>query len=75
MSEVAAMQDKGGVDPRVLDERELIALVRATQEEIESHGEWNELKVLLSDLARELLERRVLEKVQLVRLMELRRPE
>jgi len=69
------MQDKGGVDPRVLDERELIALVRATQEEIESHGEWNELKVLLSDLARELLERRVLEKVQLVRLMELRRPE
>lgn len=69
------MQDKVGVDPKALDERELIALVRATQEEIEAHGASNELKVLLSDCGRELLERCVREKVQLVHLMEARRPE
>ena len=75
MYEVAAMQDRVGVDPRVLNERELLALLRATQEELEVHGEWNELNVLLRDFARELLERRLLEKVRLVRLMPLSRPE
>jgi hypothetical protein len=39
------MQDKVGVDPKVLNDVELIALVRETQEEIEAHGEWNELNV------------------------------
>jgi hypothetical protein len=69
------MQDRVGVDPRVLDERELLAPMRAAQEEIEAHGGWNELNVLLRDFARELLERRLLQKVQLVRLMPLSRPE
>ena len=75
MPEVVAVQEKAGIDTRVLDERELIALVRATLEEIEAHGEWNELKILLGDCAKELLERRLLEKIQLVHLMELPRPE
>jgi hypothetical protein len=33
------MQDKVGVDPKVLNDVELIALVRETQEELEAHGE------------------------------------
>jgi hypothetical protein len=49
MSEVA-VQDKVGVDPKALDERELMALVRATQEEIEAHGEWNEFESLVKRL-------------------------
>ncbi len=69
------IQDKVGVDPKVLNDVELIALVRETQEEIEAHGEWNELNVLLRDFAAELVKRRVLSRVQFVRLMELRRPE
>ncbi len=69
------IQDKVGVDPKVLNDVELIALVRETQEEIEAHGEWNELNVLLRDFAAELVKRRVLSRVQFVRSMELRRPE
>jgi hypothetical protein len=33
--------------------------VRETQEEIEAHGEWNQLNVLLRDFAAELVKRRV----------------
>jgi hypothetical protein len=69
------MQDKVGVDPKVLNDVELIALVRETQEEIEAHGEWNELNVLLRDFAAELVKRRVLSTVQFVGLIELSRPD
>jgi hypothetical protein len=69
------MQDKVGVDPKVLNDVELINLVRETQEEIEAHGEWNELNVLLRDFVAELVKRRVLATVQFVGLMELSRPD
>jgi hypothetical protein len=69
------MQDKVGVDPKVLNDVELIDLVRETQEELEAHGEWNELNVLLRDLAAELVKRRVLSRVQFVGLMELSQPD
>ena len=69
------MQDKVGVDPKVLNDVELIALVRETQEQIEAHGEWNELNVVLRDSAAELVKRRVLSRAQFVGLMELSRPE
>ena len=69
------MQDKVGVNPKVLNDVELIALVRETQEEIEAHSELNELNSLLRDFAMELVKRRVLAKVQFVRLIELSRPE
>jgi hypothetical protein len=36
---VDVMQEKVGVDPKVLNDVELIALVRETQEELEAHGE------------------------------------
>jgi hypothetical protein len=42
-------------------------------EEIDAHGEWNELNVLLHDFAAELVKRRVLSRAQLVGLMELSR--
>jgi hypothetical protein len=69
------MQDKVGVDPKVLNDIELIDLVRETQEEIEAHGEWNELNVLLRDFAAELVKRRVLSTVQFAGLMELSQPD
>lgn len=69
------MQDKVGVDPKVLNDIELIDLVRETQEEIEAHGEWNELSVLLRDFAAELVKRRVLSTVQFAGWMELRQPD
>ncbi len=69
------MQDTVGVDPKVLNDIELIDLVRETQEEIEAHGEWNELSVLLRDFAAELVRRRVLSTVQFAGLMELSQPD
>jgi hypothetical protein len=69
------MQHEVEVDPEVLNDAELIALMRETQDEIEAHGEWNELNVLLRDLAAELIKRRVLSRVQFVGYMELSRPE
>lgn len=61
------MQDRLGVDQKDLSG--LIALVRETQGKIEAHGEVNELNVILLDFARELLKRRVLARVEFVRLM------
>jgi len=69
------IKDMVGVDPKVLNDVELIALVRETQEEIEAHGEWNELNVLLHDCAAELVKRRVHSRAQFVGLMELSPPE
>ena len=54
------MQDKVGVDQRASD-AELIALLCNAQDEIEAHGEWNELNLLLHDFARELLKQRLLQ--------------
>lgn len=48
----------------------MIALVRQTQEEFEAHGELNQLNLLLRDFSREIMERRLLEKVEFVRLKE-----
>jgi hypothetical protein len=60
MSEVAVMQDKAGVDQRTSD-AELIALLYKAQDNIEAHGELNELNLLLHDFAKELLKQRLLQ--------------
>jgi hypothetical protein len=74
MYEVAVMQDEAGVDQKASD-AELIALVRRAQEELEAHGELNQMNLLLRDFARELLKQRLLERVEFVLLMEFSRPE
>jgi hypothetical protein len=71
---VAVMQDKAAVDQNVSD-AELIVLLRKTNEEIVAHGELNELNLLLHDFARELLKQRLLQRVEFVGMMELRRPQ
>ena len=71
------MQDGAGVDQKVSD-AELIALVRRAQEELEeleAHGELNQVSLLLRDFARELLKQRLLLRVEFVRMIELSRPE
>ena len=68
------MQDEAGVDQKASD-AELIALVRRAQEELEAHGELNQMNLLLRDSARELLKQRLLERVEFVLLMEFSRPE
>ena len=52
------MQDKAEVEQRVSD-AELIALVSEVQDEIAVHGRVNESNLLLRDLARELLKKRL----------------
>jgi hypothetical protein len=74
MYEVGVMQDEAGVDQKASD-AELIALVRRAQEELEAHGELNQMNLLLRDFARELLKQRLLERVEFVLLMEFSRPE
>ena len=68
-------QDARGVDFEILDDAELISLAREAQQVLETRGESNDLHVLLRDFAKELLRRRVLAKVEFVRLMEVSRPE
>ena len=68
------MQDEAGVDQKASD-AELIALVRRAQQELEAHGELNQMNLLLRDFARELLKQRLLERVEFVLLMEFSRPE
>ena len=55
---MTAFQDRG-VDETVSD-AELIALFCRALDEVEVHGELDELNVLLRDFARELLKRRLL---------------
>jgi hypothetical protein len=74
MCEVTVMQEMAGMDHKASD-AELIAMVRKTQEELEAHGELNELNLLLRDFARELLKRRLLIRVEFVRMLELVRPD
>ena len=62
------------VDHKVSD-AELTALLRGVQEELEAHGELNQVNLLLRDFARELLKQRLLLRVQFVRLMKSSRPE
>jgi hypothetical protein len=74
MSEVAVMKDTAAVDHNASD-AELMALVRTAQEELEAHGELNQVNLLLRDFARELLKQRLLERVEFVLLMEFSRQE
>jgi hypothetical protein len=62
------------IDHKVSD-AELIALLRGAQEELEAHGELNQVNLLLLDFARELLQQRLQLRVRFVRLVELSRPE
>jgi hypothetical protein len=57
------------VDHKVSD-AELIGLLRGTQEELEAHGELNQVNLLLHDFARELLKQRLQLRVRFVRLVE-----
>jgi hypothetical protein len=57
--EVAVMQDQEQVDEKASD-AELIALWCKTQDEIEAHGELDELSILLGDFVMELLRQRLL---------------
>jgi len=63
------MLDSVGVDPRVFDDAEVIALLRETQNEIANYGESNELNLLVRDFAMELVRRRVFAKVEFLRLI------
>ena len=67
------MQDKAGVDQKASD-AELMAWLRRAQEELEAHGELNQVNLLLRDFARELLKQRLLRRVEFVQMMEWRRP-
>ncbi len=66
------MQEEAGVDQKATD-AELMALVRRAQEELEAHGESNQVNLLLRDFARELLKQRLLLRVEFVRMIELSR--
>ena len=68
------MKDTAAVDHNASD-AELMALVLKAQEELEAHGELNQVNLLLRDFARGLLKQRLLEKVEFVLLMEFSRPE
>ena len=61
---------QAGVDQKVLDDAELIASVRQTQDQFEARGELNELNVLLRDFARESLKQRLLAKGESVNRLE-----
>jgi hypothetical protein len=62
------------VDHKVSD-AELIALLRGVQQELEAHGELNQVSLLLRDFVRELLKQRLLLRVRFVRLMKPSPPE
>ena len=68
------MQDAAGVDEKASD-GDLIALVRRAQEEVEAHGEVNQVNLLLRDFAKELLKQHLLRRVEFVRMTEPSRPE
>jgi hypothetical protein len=74
VTEVAVMKVTAEVDHKVSD-AELIALLRGAQEELEAHGELNQVNLLLRDFARELLKQRLQLRVRFVRLMKPSQPE
>lgn len=49
--------DQSSVDLRNLPDDDLLTLLCATEDEIEEHGEFNEMKQLLRDCVSELLRR------------------
>jgi len=67
------MRDQAEVDQKT-SVAELIALLRKIQEEIEAHGELNELNLLLRDFTLELLKQRLLRRVEFVQMIESSRP-
>lgn len=56
--EVEIMHDKSGAAEKISD-AELIALVRKVQQKPDTHGELNEVNLLLRDFANELLKQRL----------------
>jgi hypothetical protein len=66
--------DRASPDVTLLPDEDLIALLCATEDEIETHGERNELKELLLDCTMELLRRPALLKQELTRAGENRGP-
>jgi hypothetical protein len=74
VTEAAVMKVTAEVDHKVSD-AELIALLRGVQEELEAHGELNQVNLLLRDFVRELLKQRLLLRVRFVRLMKPSPPE
>ena len=67
------MRDQAEVDQKT-SVAELIALLRKIQEEIEAHGELNELNLLLRDFTLNLLKQRLLQRVEFIQMMESSRP-
>jgi hypothetical protein len=61
------MLDKASVGVKDLPDEDLIALLCATEDEIESHGELNELRELLLDCTMELLRRPALLRLEMAR--------
>jgi hypothetical protein len=59
--------DRACVNVKNLPDEHLIALLCATEDEIEAHGELNELQELLLDCVMELLRRPALLKLELAR--------
>jgi hypothetical protein len=72
--EESVMKVTAEVDHKVSD-AELIAMLRGAQEELEAHGELNQVNLLLRDFAKELLKQRLQLRVRFVRLMKPSRPE
>ncbi len=57
--------DRACVDVKNLPDNDLVELLCATESEIETHGEFNELKELLLDCAAELLKRPALLRLEI----------
>ena len=69
------MHSVGEVNQNLLNDAELVAIVRENQRAIEEHGQLNEPKALLAQFALELLKRRILAKVKFAKSTELHPPE
>lgn len=72
MSEFVVMKE-AAVHHKASD-AELIAIVRRAQE-LEAHGQLNQVTLLLRDFAGELLKQRLLQRVEFVRMIHLSRQE
>jgi len=67
MSAPLHISDEASVAVKNLPDDELIALLCATEDEIEAHGELNDLKELLLDCTMELLNRPTLLRLEMAR--------
>jgi len=61
------ISDEACVAVKNLPDDDLIVLLRATEDEIEAHGEWNALRELLLDCTMELLRRPALLRLEMAR--------